>query len=90
MRKPESVTRMIATQMFDGEAVQDAGDAHPQEADDQPLPSRRRSMYFAISRLPTTKPTDVRPSWRPYSNSVAFRMPIANGSSRTFHRPNEK
>ena len=39
---------------------------------------------------PTTKPTEVRPSWSPYSNSVAPRTLIENGSSRTFHRPNEK
>ena len=37
-----------------------------------------------------TKPTDVTPSWRPYSNSVAPRARIANGSSRTFHSPNER
>ena len=39
---------------------------------------------------PTTKPTEVRPSCRPYSNSVAPRTWIENGSSRTFHSPNEK
>ena len=39
---------------------------------------------------PTTKPTEVRPSCRPYSNSVAWSSRIENGSSRTFHRPNEK
>ena len=47
-------------------------------------------MYFAISRLPKTKPSDVRPSWSPYWNSVPPRVSMANGSSRTFHSPNEK
>ncbi len=42
----------------------------------------------AMSSEPTTKPTDVRPSWRPYSNSVAPRVVIENGRSRTFHSPN--
>ena len=41
----------------------------------------------AIRRDPTTKPTEVRPSWRPYSNSVACRTVMENGSSSTFHRP---
>ena len=54
------------------------------------VPSGRRSEYFAIIRLPTTKPTEVRPSWRPYSNSVAWRASMANGRSRTFHRPNDR
>ena len=35
------------------------------------VPSREAVAYLAISRLPTTKPTEVKPSWRPYSNSVA-------------------
>src|SRR3954447_2909379 len=39
---------------------------------------------------PTTNPTDVSPSWRPYSNSVAWRTRNANGSRRTFQSPTEK
>ena len=39
---------------------------------------------------PSTNPTEVRPSCRPYSNSVAPSSRIENGSSRTFHSPNEK
>ena len=39
---------------------------------------------------PITKPTEVRPSWSPYWNSVAWSVLSVNGRSRTFHRPNEK
>ena len=39
---------------------------------------------------PSTKPTEVRPSCRPYSNSVAWSSRSDIGSSRTFHSPNEK
>ena len=39
---------------------------------------------------PTTNPTDVRPSWSPYSNSVARSSRIENGRSSTFHSPNAK
>ena len=72
--KPEIVTRTIATQMFE---------ASPYRIPTMPItvklitiqvPSGRRSMYFAISRLPKTKPSDVRPSWRPYWNSVPPRV----------------
>ena len=44
----------------------------------------------AMKNEPTTKPTEVRPSWIPYWNSVAPRTVSENGSSSTFHRPNEK
>ena len=49
-----------------------------------------RSAYFAMNSEPTTNPTDVSASWRPYSNSLAPSSLIAIGRSRTFHRPNEK
>ena len=52
--------------------------------------SGRRLEKRAMKNEPTTKPTDVRPSCRPYSNSVAPSSRIENGSKRTFHRPNEK
>ena len=54
------------------------------------VPSGNRAEYFAITRLPATKPTEVRPSWRPYSNSVAWRASMANGRRITFQRPNER
>ena len=44
----------------------------------------------AMKNEPTTKPTEVRASWRPYWNSVAPSTFSENGSSRTFHSPNEK
>ena len=53
-------------------------------------PVCRRSAYFAMNSEPTTNPIDVRPSWIPYSNSVAPSSWIAIGSRSTFHRPNAK
>ncbi len=44
----------------------------------------------AMKNDPATKPTEVRPSWSPYWNSVAPSVEIVNGRSRTFHSPNEK
>ena len=44
---------------------------------------------MAMRRLLATKPTDVRPSWRPYWKSSPWSGPSAIGRSRTFHRPNE-
>ena len=88
--KPEIVTSTIAIQMFE---------ASPYRMPTMPItvklitiqvPSGSRSMYFAISRLPKTKPSEVRPSWSPYWNSVPPRVSMANGSSSTFHRPNAK
>ena len=52
--------------------------------------SDRRLEKRAMKNEPSTNPTEVRPSWRPYSNSVASSTVIENGRSRTFHRPNEK
>jgi hypothetical protein len=43
-----------------------------------------------MKKLPMTKPTDVRPSWRPYSNSDPFRTRMDIGRSRTFHSPNDR
>ena len=45
---------------------------------------------LAMKNEPTTNPTEVRPSCRPYWNSVACRVLRVNGRSRTFHTPNEK
>ena len=45
---------------------------------------------LAMKNEPRTNPTEVRPSWRPYWNSVAPRTLRVNGRSRTFHRPNAK
>ena len=50
--------------------------------------SGSRPAKRAMNSEPITKPTDVSPSWRPYSNSVAPRTVIENGSSSTFHSPN--
>ena len=36
---------------------------------------------------PATKPSEVSPSWRPYSNSVAPSSSMENGRSSTFHSP---
>ena len=90
LKKPEIVTRTMATTI---------DVAKPYRTPAMPIaivektihvPSGSRAEYFAITRLPATKPTEVRPSWRPYSNSVAWRASIANGRRRTFQRPNER
>ena len=52
--------------------------------------SGSRRAKLAMKNEPMTKPTEVRPSWSPYSNSVAPRTRIDIGSSRTFQSPNEK
>ena len=52
--------------------------------------SGSRRANLAMKKDPATKPTEVSPSWSPYSNSVAPRTLIEKGSSSTFHRPNEK
>ena len=52
--------------------------------------SGRRLEKRAMKNDPTTKPTEVRPSWSPYSNSVAPSSRIENGSRSTFHSPKEK
>ena len=52
--------------------------------------SGSRPENRAMKNEPSTKPTDVSPSCRPYSNSVAPSSRIENGSNRTFHSPNEK
>ena len=52
--------------------------------------SGRSRENLAMKNEPATKPTDVRPSCSPYSNSVAPRTCNEKGRSRTFHRPNEK
>ena len=49
--------------------------------------SGRSLAKRAMNSEPTTKPTEVRPSCNPYSNSVAPRSSMENGRSRTFHRP---
>ena len=92
LKKPESVTRMIATDDRRGDAVQDARRCPIaiSRRRRSSVPSRQPVGDLAIIRLPTTKPTDVTPSWRPYSNSVAWRALSANGRSRTFHRPNDR
>ena len=43
-----------------------------------------------MKKDPITKPTDVSPSCRPYSNSVASSSRSDIGSRRTFQSPNEK
>ena len=39
----------------------------------------------AMNSDPSTKPTDVSPSWSPYSNSVAWSSRSDIGSRSTFH-----
>ena len=43
-----------------------------------------------VSNAMATNPTEVRPSWSPYSNVVAWSSLIAIGRRRTFHSPKEK
>src|SRR5436309_15696013 len=54
------------------------------------VPSGRRSPNFAMNRAPATKPTEVSPSCRPYSNSVAPTTLIAIGSNSTVQKPNDR
>src|SRR5690606_13508501 len=69
------------------EGVDGAEDPAAHQADDDPLASRRRPATAAIAKLPMMKPTEVRASWRPYTNSVACRARSANGNRRTFQAP---
>ena len=90
LRKPVTVTRTIATMIGGPRRRGRRPDPMATVAMTIHGPSRSRSPKRAISRLPITKPTEVKPSWRPYSNSVAWSARIAIGRSSTFHRPNEK
>ena len=72
-----------------GEPVQDADDPHHGEADDHPgALGQPRRCTSPSAGCRTTNPSDVRPSWRPYSNSVPPSVSMANGRRRTFQRPN--
>ena len=90
LKKPEIMTSTIATPIWVD---------RPYRTPQIPIPIIDSTIQAgsgsllekrAMKNEPTTKPTDVRPSWRPYWNSVAPRTWSENGSSRTFHRPNEK
>ena len=52
--------------------------------------SASRPEKRAMKNEPTTKPTEVSPSWRPYSNSVACSSRSEKGRSNRFHRPNAR
>ena len=84
------MTSAIATQMFEASPYATPATPIRKKPIASHWPSRHRSAMFAITRLPTTKPTEVSPSWRPYSNVVACSGPRANGSSRVFQRPNDR
>ena len=88
-RTPDRAIRPIAAQTDDWSAYSSPNVPIPTQLRTSHWPSRRRSERRAMSRLPTTKPTEVRPSWMPYSNSVAWRAVMANGSSSTFWSPKQ-
>src|SRR5215207_6868332 len=90
LKKPEIMTSRIASGIDVADAYRSPHTPMPVRPPATHSDSGNRAEKRAMKNDPITKPTEVSPSWRPYSNSVAWSSRSDIGSSRTFHSPNEK